>query len=145
MSLIALMGAGCAGSAPAPAAPPTDTANQKPAQKMSMGQFMMGQWKFKSMQRVGGQPVDVSALNLIVSFDGGQMDGKVCNNMSGPYSVEDNLVKFGPVASTKMFCEGLPGEVETAFTSGLQGSYTITKQDEDLVMQGAAVFVLERN
>lgn len=144
MSLIALMGAGCAGSAPAPAAPPTDTANQKPTQKMSMGQFMMGQWKFKSMQRVGGQPVDVSALNLIVSFDGGQMDGKVCNNMSGPYSVEDNLVKFGPVAMTKMFCEGLPGEVETAFTSGLQGSYTITKQDEDLMMQGAAVFVLGR-
>lgn len=83
-------------------------------------------------------------LNLVVAFDGGQMDGKVCNNMSGPYSVEDNVVKFGPVAQTKMFCEGLPGEAETAFTSGLQGGYTITKQGEDLVMQGAAVFVLER-
>ena len=45
---------------------------------------------------------------------------------------------------TKMFCEGLPGQVETAFTSGLTNNYTISKQGEGLVMQGAAVFVLER-
>jgi heat shock protein HslJ len=144
VSMVAVMGAGCAASSPASPSLPTDNGNLKPAPKMSMAQFMTGSWKFKSMQMVGGQAQDVSSLNLTVNFDGEKMSGKVCNSMNGPYTVEDNLVKFGAIAQTKMFCEGLPGEVEAAFSSGFKNNYTISKQGDNLVMMGAAVFVLER-
>ncbi len=143
VSCIALLGAGCVASTPPIEMPPTDT--DTPSGKMTMAQFMIGSWKIESMQLIGGQPRDVSSLDLTLSFDGERMQGRVCNSMSGPYTVEDNLVTFGPVAQTKMFCEGLPGEVESAFTSGLQTNYRIVKQGENLVMEGAAVFVLVKN
>ncbi len=101
VSMIALLGAGCSGTAPSAPTPSTD--NPSPVQKMSMAQFLVGSWKIKSMQRVGGAAEDVASLGLALSFDGERMTGKVCNNMSGSYTVEDNLVKFGPVVSTKMF------------------------------------------
>lgn len=141
--MLAVMGAGCAVQTPETTTPPVNGGATTEG-KMSMGQFMTGSWKMKSMQLIGGQARDVSSLNLTVAFDGEKMSGKVCNSMNGPYTVEDNLVKFGAIVQTKMFCEGLPGEVETAFTSGFKTNYTITKQGENLVMQGAAVFVLER-
>jgi heat shock protein HslJ len=143
VSMVALMGAGCAASTPSPT--PNAEKPVAPEGKMSMGQFMTGSWKMKSIQMVGGQARDVSALGLTAKFDGEKMNGKICNTMNGPYTVEDNLVKFGAVMQTKMFCEGLPGEVESAFTSGFTTNYTISKQGENLVMQGAAVFVFERD
>lgn len=134
---VALLGVGCA-----------TTSNQnppaQPSGKMSMAQFMTGSWKIKSMQQPGGVVQDVSSLGLTLDFDGSKMIGKVCNNMSGSYTVEDNLVKFGPVVSTKMFCEGLAGDAETAFTTGINNNLTISKQGEDLAITGGAVFVLER-
>jgi len=142
LSMIALLGAGCASSSPSPQAP--TPAPQAPTGKMSMAQFMTGSWKIKSMQMVGGNIQDVSSLGLTLNFDGTKMTGKVCNNMSGSYTVEDNLVKFGPVISTKMFCEGLPGQVESAVTTGFNNNLTISKQGENLVMIGGAVLVLER-
>jgi len=132
------LGAGCATGNTPDTQPPA-------AKKMSMAQFMNGSWKIKSMQQPGGNPEDVSMFDLTLSFDGERMTGKVCNNLNGTYTVEDNLVKFGPVMSTKMFCEGLQGEAETALNSGFTSNYTILKQDEFLVMQGPAVFVLERS
>lgn len=145
VSMIALLGAGCALTPPATRDTlPADTENLKPAQKMSMAQFMTGSWKIKTMQMVGGQAQDVSSLGLTLSFDGSKMTGKVCNSMNGSYTVEDNLVKFGPVMSTKMFCEGLAGETEAALSTGFLNNLTISKQGENLVLMGGAVLVLER-
>lgn len=137
ISMFSVLGAGCASTPPAEQNPPV-------AEKMSMAQFMNGSWKIKSMQKAGGSPEDVSMFDLTLSFDGETMSGKVCNNMNGTYTIEDNLVKFGPVMSTKMFCEGMQGEVETALSSGFTSNYTVLKQEEYLVMQGPAVFVMER-
>ncbi|GEM_PF-2303609 len=142
VALIALMGAGC--TALNPVAPTPAPAGETPVGKMSMGQFLTGSWKIKSMQRIGGAALDISSSDFTLSFDGEKMSGKVCNVMNGPYTVEDNLLTFGPIAQTKMFCEGLPGEVEADFNLGFKGNYTLAKQNEDLVMQGASVFVLER-
>jgi len=136
-AMMSMLGAGCASTPTTENAPPA-------AEKMSMAQFMNGSWKIKSMQKAGGSPEDVSMFDLTLSFDGEKMSGKVCNNLSGTYTVEDNLVKFGPVMSTKMFCEGLQGEVETALNAGFTSNYTILKQEELLIMQGPAVFVMEK-
>ena len=76
ISMIALLGAGC--SYPTPAENPIQPDKpSEPAGKMSMAQFLVGQWSMKSMQRVGGELIDLSELNLVVSFDGGQMAGKL--------------------------------------------------------------------
>ena len=143
MSMIALLGAGCAGTVPSDS---TQTPSaEAPSGKMSMAQFLTGSWKIKSMQRVGGPAQDLSALDLAVNFDGDKISGRVCNSMSGPYTVEDNRIKFGPVAMTKMFCEGLPGEVETAFAARLnEEGYTMSKTGENLTLVGSSAFVLER-
>lgn len=147
LSMIALMGAGCMTSAPEkPATPPTTNAPapEAPSGKMTMAGFMTGSWKIKSMQQPGGVVQDVSKLDLTLNFDGSKMTGKVCNSMNGSYTVSDNLVKFGPVMSTKMFCDGLPGQVESALETGFSNNITISKQDDNLVMTGGAVLVLER-
>ncbi|MCE9586255.1 META domain-containing protein [Candidatus Uhrbacteria bacterium] len=144
VSMIALMGAGCSASSPAPSPRPTDNGEPTTAPKMSMGQFITGSWKIKSMQTVGGESQDVSGLGLTVRFDGERMQAKVCNLMGGKYTLKDDVMVFGPVESTLMFCEGKPGEVEVAFSNGLEKGYKMVKQGDNLVMQGAAVFVLQR-
>lgn len=88
------------------------------------------------MQRVGGPATDVSSLGLTVNFDGERVTGKVCNNLTGPYTVEDNKIKFGAVAMTKMFCEGLPGEVESAFAADLSDGMAVGADEESLVLTG---------
>jgi heat shock protein HslJ len=134
VSMVALMGAGCAATSPTTPNPtPTPEA---PAGKMSMAQFLTGSWKIKSMQRVGGPATDVSSLGLTVNFDGERVTGKVCNNLTGPYTVEDNKIKFGAVAMTKMFCEGLPGEVESAFAADLSDGMAVGADEESLVLTG---------
>lgn len=143
VSMVAVMGAGCAAQTPSTTTPPAGGTGTEG--KMSMAQFMTGSWKIKSMQLIGGQARDVSSSDFMITFDGEKISGKICNSMNGPYTVEDNAVKFGAVAMTKMFCEGLPGEVEAAFAARLnEQGYTAGKSGENLTLVGSSAFVLER-
>lgn len=143
-TILAVMGGGCVSQAPALIVPAPADGVPATETKVSMSQFMKDDWKIMKMQKVGGESQDLSDLNLTLSFDGKTMKGKVCNSMSGPYTVTDDFVKFGNIASTLMFCEGLPGKVETTLSAGFEKGYRVTKQGEGMIMQGAAMFVLER-
>ncbi len=150
-SVIAIMGAGCSTQTikpiiPVPVAPAPVAVGEvlAPDAKQSMAQFMKDSWKIMKIQKIGGESQDLSALNLTLDFDGKTMTGKVCNNLNGTYTVADNMVTFGPVVSTKMFCEGLPGEVESALSAGFEKGYRVTKQGEGMIVQGAATFELQR-
>lgn len=78
---------------------------------------------------------DVTEFNLTVSFDGSKMTGKVCNNMSGDYTIDENDVLVAPtVISTKMFCAGVMGEAESAFTGSLASGYKLEYADNVLTM-----------
>lgn len=43
-----------------------------------------------------------------------------CNQYSAPYTVADNQITLGPIAATKMACEGEQGEREVTFLAALQ-------------------------
>lgn len=67
-----------------------------------------------------------------------------CNSGSGKYTVEGNVINFGPIATTLMACEGARGDVEQKVLQVLQGdaifsiggeSLTLTKNNNGLVYQ----------
>lgn len=137
LSALALFGAGC-WSKPAskPEVPPVDT---------SISGIIRGNWKIRSLKLPGEGVKDVSDLTLLVGFDGQNMNAKVCNSMSGAYTVNNIVLKAPQVMSTKMFCEGDAGKAETAFTSGLSSGFEVTAFENTITLKdGSAVFVLAR-
>ena len=128
VSMVALLGAGCFDKPAAPQMPET-------VAFASISDAIKGSWKMTSVKQGSAASKDVSALDLSVSFDGSKMTGKVCNNMSGDYTVAENDVLKAPaVVSTKMFCAGVMGEAESAFTGSLASGYTLTYADNVLTM-----------
>jgi heat shock protein HslJ len=62
------------------------------------------------------------STELFIQFKG---DGKLaghggCNQFFGTYSISGNKIDFGPVGSTRMACEKLVMDLETAFLSALE-------------------------
>lgn len=141
LSALALLGAGC-WSPSAPAEPEW----VEPEKPEGVAGEIMGNWKIRSMKLAGESTKDVSDALLLVGFDGTKMNGKVCNSMSGDYTVNGIVLKAPMVVSTKMFCEGDAGKAETAFTSGLTTGFEITKEaDGSLKLtNGPTILVLTR-
>jgi heat shock protein HslJ len=50
-----------------------------------------------------------------ISFDAGKVSAKVCNSMSGNYSLDVDLLKVGNLVSTQMYCTAPAGvmDIET--------------------------------
>ena len=65
-----------------------------------------------------------------VTFDAeGQVTGTTdCNNFFGSYEIENNKITFGPLASTKMFCEDSQENVFHGFL-GEVGSFFIDESN----------------
>jgi heat shock protein HslJ len=60
-----------------------------------------------------------------------------CNTGSGSYTATDTTIEFGPIAITKMACEGPANELETAVTTVLQGTTTFDIVGTDLSITAA--------
>ncbi len=138
LSALALFGAGCfpVGNSPTPEAPPVDT---------SINGIIRGNWKMRTMKLGGGTTKEVSDLTLLVGFDGQNMNAKICNSMSGAYTVNNVVLKAPQVMSTKMFCEGDAGKAETAFTSGLANGFEVMAADNTITLtEGKTVLVFTR-
>jgi heat shock protein HslJ len=66
---------------------------------------------------------------------GGRMSGYTgCNMMSGSWSEEGGAVRFGPIISTKRFCAGPEGEVETRLMAAMGPSARATRSGDRLVL-----------
>jgi heat shock protein HslJ len=88
-----------------------------------------------SNQAVSSMPAGVEA-SLVLA------DGKVavktgCNSGSGSASIGDTSITFGPIATTKMFCEGAAGEVEQQVLGVLTGEVAYTVDADVLQLRGA--------
>ncbi len=70
-----------------------------------------------------------TSKGLVITFDGlnKSFSSKTeCNSLFGSYSLDLFVIKFGPIASTKMYCEGkMEAEKEIADQLEATGSYTI--------------------
>lgn len=80
-----------------------------------------------------GQP------QLVLDEDGTLSGTDGCNNLIGNWTQKDDVVDFGEVASTMMFCEGVDTWLVSLKTGTVDGN-TITILDAD----GATIGTLEK-
>ncbi len=89
-----------------------------------------------SNQAVSSMPAGVTASLLFA-------DGKVavdtgCNKGNGAAEIAETVIVFGPIATTKMGCEGPAGEVEQQVLAALAGDVAWTIDADALQLRGAA-------
>ncbi|MET0407780.1 MAG: META domain-containing protein [Hyphomicrobium sp.] len=80
---------------------------------------------------LNGRPVEGPTLDYTtdqVSGTGG------CNRFNGPISIEDDAVQIGPLASTKMTCEG-KSDVEAQYFAALEAARSFVIQDDTLTLK----------
>lgn len=118
-----LLGAGCAPST-----------SQTPPAAVSMQDALLAQDWVMIAERSGTTMTDVASQGWTLSFQGGRISGRICNSMSGPYTLEGNRMTFGGVAMTKMFCTGQPGEIEADFSASLSDGFTVTIENDQLTL-----------
>jgi heat shock protein HslJ len=79
--------------------------------------LVQGQWILISYGSPSDQVLAVPDVDASIEFDSeGRMNGNVgCNGFGGDYTVDGGTIRFGPIMSTMMFCEGPVGaqEMET--------------------------------
>jgi heat shock protein HslJ len=78
-----------------------------------------------------GKPVAGPTLDYTtdkVSGTGG------CNRFNGAISIEDDAVQIGPIAATKMACEG-KSEVETRYFAALEAARSFAVQGNSLTLK----------
>jgi heat shock protein HslJ len=128
--LAALVLAACAGSAP---------------------ESIVGQWKLVSYgpSDAPDQTPAAEDVETSIEFDAeGRMGGNVgCNGFGGDYEVDGDQIKFGPIVSTMMFCEGPAGEQEAATLTVFHETAKFALEGDRLTItsaDGASVIVLER-
>jgi heat shock protein HslJ len=81
---------------------------------------------------LNGKPVEGLTLDYTtdrVSGTGG------CNRFNGPITIEDDAVQIGPLASTKMMCEG-KSEIEAQYFSALEAARSFVAVDDTLTLKG---------
>ncbi len=132
LSLLLLVGAGCATTAPSPP-PPTETPSE------SVDVSFDGTWDLKIFTSPGKAAQDASKLGLTMTVDDDtRLSAKICNSMSGAYTMNGDIMKVEALMSTKMFCAGLAGEIETAFSQGLSSGMTFDHGEDTLDLSSVA-------
>jgi heat shock protein HslJ len=80
------------------------------AQAAGSGQLAGSNWRFVSID--GEAPISQTTK---LTFDGDRIGANVgCNAMGGDWRVEGGRLIAGPLAQTRMFCQGKLGEQEQA-------------------------------
>jgi heat shock protein HslJ len=96
-------------------------------------------WMVESLvshQAVSSMPAGVEAS--LVFADGKVAVDAGCNKGSGAAEIGDTTITFGPIATTRMFCEGAAGEVEQQVLGVLSGDVAYTVDSDALQLRGAA-------
>lgn len=95
----------------------------------------MKTWQWQETRLVDGRvvtPVKPGVFTLSFGGSGAVEIGTDCNSMSSTYEAYNGNLTFGPIMSTKMFCEG---SQETEFVAFLEtfATYQFTGKGELLV------------
>ncbi len=82
-----------------------------------------------------GKLTNVSAKAYEMEFkkDENQVYTKICNNISGQYTLDGNKIKFGPMRSTRMMCPDM--NFETAFNQALEQVDNISYDKAKLLLK----------
>jgi heat shock protein HslJ len=80
---------------------------------------------------LNGKPVD--GLTLEYSTDRVSGTGG-CNRFKGPITIEDDAIQIGPLAATKMMCEG-KSEIEAQYFAALEAARSFIVHDDVLTLK----------
>lgn len=126
IGILAMVVTGCA-SGPSADEPTTTT----PAAEAADAIGIVGVW---------GDPDAERTPSIVFAEDGSLSGTDGCNRLVGSWTADGDTVEFGPLASTRMACEG----VDTWLSGGVSGTWTHTSlviRDGD----GAQIGTLERS
>jgi heat shock protein HslJ len=77
-------------------------------------------WNMVAFVEPEGLRHDLSAVPFTFTFKDGNVSGRICNTMSGPYREVGDTFAASPIASTKMACSAdLVMKIENAFGKAL--------------------------
>lgn len=98
-----------------------------------------GTWSLASIvanEAVSSVPAEVEAPTLTFADDGTVAVFTGCNRGSGPFELDPDgaSATVGPIAITKMFCEGAAGEVEASVLAVLDGEVQVERDGEQLTL-----------
>lgn len=86
----------------------------------AVAELSTGSWELKE---IFGEPIDTGEFAKIPVLNFNKAEGRVsgnsgCNSISGSYSIQEDKITFGPMAQTKMACQGNgEGKFMTLFNS----------------------------
>ncbi|MCC6299505.1 MAG: META domain-containing protein [Anaerolineales bacterium] len=109
---------------------------------------LVGQWELESFGSASSQTPAVEGVDTSIEFNSdGKLSGNVgCNVFNGDYKADGSALTFGPVATTRMFCENV-AEQESATLAVFSESASFALDGDTLTMtsaDGASVIVLAR-
>jgi len=78
------------------------------------------QW---SLEELGGKAVIANSLATLTFPEAGKVAGNgSCNRFTGLAEIDGGAIKLGPLASTRMMCEGEVFTQEAAYLKALEGA-----------------------
>jgi carbonic anhydrase len=88
--------------------------------------FEAVEWR---LTEISGQPVKISEGEKpsVIQFDAATKVAAGyggCNSFSGSYELNGTALRFGPIATTRRYCAGAPGDLETKFLQALGQTHT---------------------
>lgn len=115
----------------------------------SSPESIQGQWHLVSHGSPSSQVAAAADVDAFIEFGAdGQLSGNVgCNGFGGEYEVEGDVISFGAMIATEMFCEGPVGEQEATTFAVLFESATYSLDGGTLTItsaDGNSVIVLGR-
>jgi heat shock protein HslJ len=84
-----------------------------------------------------GPPGAMAALRLD-SKTGEAVGRAVCNQFHGHFDLDEAGLRFGPLATTRMACQGPAQDEETRYLKGLQETSRWSRDGDRLVLSNAA-------
>jgi heat shock protein HslJ/chaperonin cofactor prefoldin len=95
-------------------------------------------WTLSSYVDAGVTTDVPSDVTVTLHLDAGEASGNAgCNSYFGSYEIGEDTLSFGPLASTKAFCEGSAQTTEDAYLALLGGVAGWTVEDGTLSLSGA--------
>jgi heat shock protein HslJ len=98
------------------------------------------QWRLMSLQEEGADPIvveDPSRYTLRLE-DNGQVAVKSdCNSCGGTYTLDGSSLELSPMTCTLIACP--TGSLDPAFSRALEGTKTVTVDDDEMTITGSGV------
>ena len=98
-----------------------------------------------TLVEINGREPAGEAVPTLAFDEAGNVSGSAgCNTYTGTATLEGSSISMGPLATTRMACQGAAGVQETAFLAAMNGvqAYTIDGQGR-LVLEDGVVLVFE--